>query len=88
MCIRDRLGPGAVLGVVGIYGDDVASATVVADETCRAIEIDRRGIDELAVRSPEAAGRLHRHLAGVLSDRLLAANRTLDAFRAADAEPE
>lgn len=80
-----QLGPGAVLGEIGLYRDACATATVIADEPCQVLLLDIDTVERLEREEPEVAAELHRHLAITLAERLVSANDALDAFRAADA---
>ena len=83
-----QLGPGAVLGELGLYTDAPATATVVADEAVvvRHVGIDR--IERLERDDPVAASALHRQLATIVAERLRTANDAVDAFRDRSEEPD
>ena len=82
-----QLGPGAVLGELGLYTDAPAGATVVADEAVvvRHVGIDR--IERLERDDPAAAAHLHRQLATIVAERLRTANDAVDAFRDRSEQP-
>jgi len=84
-----QLGPGAVLGELGLYTDATATATVVADEAVVVRHVGAERIDRLERDDPVAAADLHRRLATIVAERLRTANDAVDAFRdLGDGRPE
>lgn len=79
---RQQLGPGSVLGDIGIYLDEPSSATVVATEPCTVLVLRREDLERIELEDAPAAIELHRRLAAVLADRLLSANDEIDTYRA------
>lgn len=63
--------PGALIGELAYYAGLPRSADVVAETPCRVVGID---IDALQADSPEAAGRLHAHVARLVAARLVRMN--------------
>ena len=65
---------------MGLYRDAKASATVIADEPCRLILIDRPALEQLQHTDPAAALELHTFIGVTLANRLVRANDTIDAL--------
>lgn len=82
-----QLGPGAVLGELGLYTDAPAGATVVADEAVVVRHVSNDRIERLERDDPVAAARLHRRLATIVAERLRTANDAVDAFRDRSEQP-
>jgi sulfate permease, SulP family len=76
-----QLRPGAVIGEVGAYRGDAASATVIADTDCVLKRLSTIGIDILDRADPAAAAAVHRFAASVLADRVLHAERAIRSSR-------
>jgi len=71
---------GTVVGELGLYLDRKASASVIADEPCTLFYLRAAKLKEMEEDAPEIASALHRFLAGVLSERLIDTNDTLEAL--------
>jgi SulP family sulfate permease len=77
---RRRVGPGAVLGEIGLVLDTEATATVVADTEVDALVLDRDGAARLGRDAPDRAAALYRFVARSLSQRLLRSDAELASF--------
>jgi SulP family sulfate permease len=71
---------GTVVGELGLYLDRKASASVIADEPCTLFYLSARKLKEMESNAPEIASALHKFLAGILSERLIDTNDTLQAL--------
>ncbi|MGH8928215.1 MAG: Crp/Fnr family transcriptional regulator, partial [Acidimicrobiia bacterium] len=72
------LGPGAVVGEIGTYLGDPASADVVADSDSLVRIITAERIRDLEREDPARAARLHRLIIERLARRLAQTNQALD----------
>jgi SulP family sulfate permease len=73
----NRLLPGALIGEVGFYADARRSASVVATEDSELIIVTAEQVRHMEQYAAADAARLHRALARVVADRLIAATRLL-----------
>jgi CRP-like cAMP-binding protein len=71
---------GTVVGELGLYLDRKASASVIADESCTLFYLPAKKLKEMESNAPEIASALHKFLAGILSERLIDTNDTLEAL--------
>ncbi len=78
--LRSVKGPGAVLGEVSFYLDQPRSASVHAVRPSRVFELDAPSLLRMEREDPAAAAGFHRMMASLLSDRLVATNRLLQAW--------
>lgn len=65
-----RVGERSVLGEMGYLSGENAVATAVVVSPVTALELDRRAMDTLESRNPQAAAELTRYLADTVDDRL------------------
>jgi len=72
-----RLAPGSLVGEVGLYRREPASATVTADGPCVVWLLAADDIDRLHHSDPATAAAIHRLSASVLADRVIHAERGL-----------
>jgi hypothetical protein len=84
---RRRVGPGAVLGEVGLVRDHVASATVVAETTVSTRIIDASAMSRMIDDDPTTAAALYRSVAGSLAARLVRADAEVDHWSARTNDP-
>ncbi len=73
----NRLLPGALIGEVGFYADARRSASVVATQDSELIIVTAQQVRHMEQCAAGDAARLHRALARVVADRLIAATRLL-----------
>jgi CRP-like cAMP-binding protein len=78
-----RLGPGDVFGEMALVEPGPRTATVVAVEALRCLEIDWEGLERIRRFYPRIAGKLFLNLARVLGGRLKATDRMLMQARGA-----
>jgi SulP family sulfate permease len=71
---------GTVVGELGLYLGRKASASVIADEPCTLFYLPANKLKEMESNAPEIASALHKFLAGILSERLIDTNDTLEAL--------
>jgi SulP family sulfate permease len=71
---------GTVVGELGLYLDRKASASVIADEPCTLFYLPAKKLKEMENNAPEIASAFHKFLAGILSERLIDTNDTLEAL--------
>jgi CheY-like chemotaxis protein len=74
-----RLGLGSIVGEMSFLDGDVASASVMAEQTTKLFRIDRTVVLDLIEHSPSFSTNFYRSLAGILSRRLRMANAVLSA---------
>jgi SulP family sulfate permease len=75
-----KMGPGSVVGEMGLYRDSEASASVLVNEPSTADFLSVADLLRMEEEDPEIAVALHRYVALLLSDRLAYANSTLQAL--------
>jgi SulP family sulfate permease len=74
------MGPGSVVGEMGLYRDSEASASVLVNEPSTADFLSAADLLRMEEENPEIAAALHRYIALLLSERLAYANSTLQAL--------
>jgi SulP family sulfate permease len=80
-CVRLRkMGPGSVLGEMGLYRDREAIASVVVNQPSTVDFLSAADLLRLEEENPRTAAALHRYVALLLSDRLAYANETVQAL--------
>jgi SulP family sulfate permease len=72
--------PGVVVGEVAMYSGVPRTADVVAETACVVQRLGSGGFERIEIDEPELAARVHRWLAGTLSDRLVDTVRAFDAM--------
>jgi SulP family sulfate permease len=75
-----EMGAGTVTGELGTYLGGQRNASVVADVPSVAWRLDLESLTAMETTSPHLATRFHRAMAGLLSGRLVATNRTIRAI--------
>lgn len=73
------MGPGTIVGEVGLYGG-VRTASVVTEAPSTLSRLSRAGLDALERDDPRAAAHLHRAIAALMARRLASTLRSLRAF--------
>jgi SulP family sulfate permease len=71
---------GTVVGELGLYLRQKASASVIADEACTLFYLPAKKLEEMENDAPEIASALHKFIAGILSERLIDTNDALQAL--------
>ena len=71
---------GALIGEVGVYLDQPATATVVADVPCMLFRMTAKNLKQLEKDDPAVAGGFHRFMAQFLARRLSQTTDTLSNF--------
>ena len=74
------MGPGAIVGEIGLYCGRRRTASVVADAPSRVLRLAKRSLEIMERRDPEAAAELHRMVAGLLAERLAMVLQTQRAY--------
>jgi SulP family sulfate permease len=74
------MGPGSVVGDMGLYLGMVASASVVADLASTIHYLSAGELERMEQTKPEMAAAFHRYIAQITGDRLARANDTLQAL--------
>ena len=75
-----KMGRGAIIGEMGLYLNTPATASVVANAQTRILFLSKAAFGELERTYPATAAALHRWIICILSERLVASNRTLQAL--------
>jgi SulP family sulfate permease len=71
------IGPGAIVGEISFYLQELRTASIVVEERLVAWKFTRRALAGLQADAPEAALELHRSIAAMLARRLGQTNRLL-----------
>jgi SulP family sulfate permease len=74
------LGMGTAVGELGLYLDERRSASVIADMPSIAYRLTRQALDEMRQKDPELAAAFHELIIRLVSERLAAANRSIEAL--------
>ncbi|MCB0275742.1 MAG: cyclic nucleotide-binding domain-containing protein, partial [Calditrichaeota bacterium] len=75
-----KMGPGAIIGEMGLYMNTPASASVIANSEARVLFISKAVFEEMEESYPATAAAVHRWVIRILGERLAAGNRTLQAL--------
>jgi SulP family sulfate permease len=75
-----KMGPGTVVGEMGLYLGAVASASVVTRQPSTIYHLSAQDLGRLEREDPKIAAALHNYIAQLLSERLARANNTLQAL--------
>lgn len=73
------LGPGTCVGELGLYLGTRRTASVIADSPTVAYRLTRTALSEMKEKEPELAATFHELVVCLLSERLAATTRTLEA---------
>ena len=73
-----KIGPGSVLGEVGLYTAGTRSASVVADRPSVAHRLAREALDAMHADEPDVASAFHEHMARLLAERVVHTNKILE----------
>ena len=71
---------GTVVGELGLYLGQKASASVIADESCSLYYLSAEKLKEMEDHAPQIASVFHRFIVGMLSERLIDTNNSLQAL--------
>ena len=74
------VGPGSVVGELGLYLGRTRAATVTADSDCTVYRLSEDSLHDLEHEDPELAAHLHRWLAGLMARRVVDNVRTSSAL--------
>jgi SulP family sulfate permease len=75
-----KMGPGSIVGEMGLYLGSAATATVMAREPTTIYYLSADALQRMEAEAPEVAEVLHRYLVQVLGERLARANVTIQAM--------
>ncbi len=75
------LKPGTVIGEIGIYTGNPASATVVVQETAVLFTLSAQNLKRMESEDPELAFAIHRLIAGILGRKLSQTSQTVRALQ-------
>ena len=71
---------GTVVGELGLYLGRKTTASVIADEPCTLFHLTTSKFKEMEKNSPEIASAFHKFIVGILGERLVDTNDTLQAL--------
>jgi sulfate permease, SulP family len=74
------MGPGSVVGEVGMYTGGLRTASILAEEPSRLLRLSRESLEAMERDDPALASALHRMFARSLAARLTDTLRTIDAL--------
>lgn len=74
------MGPGNIVGEMGLYMNQPASATVIASDACLLYFLPGDKLKDLEKDDPRTAAELHRFMVGQVAERLKNANATISAL--------
>ena len=74
-----KMGPGSIVGEMGLYLDQPATATVMTRQPCILYFLPVEMLRRMESEAPEVAGLLHRYIAQLLGERLSRADYTIQA---------
>jgi len=69
-----KMGPGTVIGEMGIYTDAPRSASIVAAEDCVLYRLSKRLLEALQGRHPRLVSAIHRFVVALLAERVADTN--------------
>lgn len=75
-----KMGPGTIVGEVGLYRGTRTTASVVIDEPGVVYALPAASLREMEARDPEGAAAFHRFIAELLAERLSGATGTIEAL--------
>jgi SulP family sulfate permease len=71
---------GTVVGELGLYLGRKTTASVIADEPCTLFHLTTKKFNEMEKNAPEIASAFHKFIVGILGERLVDTNDTLQAL--------
>jgi len=71
------MGPGTVVGEVGLFLGGVRAASVVTDQPCTVYKLSAGALEKLNRENPELALAFHRYLICLLGERLTSSTSLL-----------
>ena len=71
---------GTVVGELGLYARQKASASVIADEPCTLFYLSPKKLEEMEKDAPEIASALHKFIACIISERVIDTNDALQTL--------
>lgn len=74
------MGPGTVVGEIGLYLRQVRTASVVADEPSVVHRLSDEALKRMERNDPHTAAALHRFMVHMLAERVANTNKTLQAL--------
>jgi sulfate permease, SulP family len=74
------MGPGIVVGEVGMYTGGARTASIVAEEPSRLLRLSRSALERMERQDPDLAAAIHRMFARSMAGRLTDTLRTIDAL--------
>jgi len=74
------IGPGSVVGEIGLYTDEHRNASVISEVPCVVHRLSKGDLMEMERRDPRAASALHRYMAVMLAGRLAQSTDTIRAL--------
>jgi SulP family sulfate permease len=80
-----KMGPGTVVGEMGLYLGSEASASIVTNQPSTVYYLSRANLARLEETEPKVAAAFHKYIAQLLSERVSFAN---DALQALLTEPQ
>jgi SulP family sulfate permease len=75
-----KMGPGTVVGELGLYIDVERTATVTANRPTTTYRLDREALERMQREAPELAAAFHGFMCRLLAERLVNTNKTLRAL--------
>jgi sulfate permease, SulP family len=75
------LGPGSVIGEIGVYLGTMRTASVAVDQPVRMIRVTRQALQLMQDQDPDLAIAFHQMIVRLLAERLLQEDRSLWALR-------
>jgi SulP family sulfate permease len=76
-----KIGPGAVVGEIGYYLDQVRGATIVASQPCVLYRLSAATLTQMESASPIAAAAFHRFIAHTLAERVVDMNKLVQELQ-------
>jgi sulfate permease, SulP family len=75
------LGPGSVIGEIGVYLGTTRTASVAVDQQARMMRVTRQALQKMQDQDPDLAIAFHQMIVRLLAERLLQEDRSLWALR-------
>ena len=77
-----KMGPGTVVGELGMYLNQARTASVVTKEPTVVYRLTRKSLDIMEEKNPQTAAVFHRFMVRLLAKRLINTDETLQALLA------